>query len=146
MSVLPPVSLVLPTDSRMLTVARAFVEAVCQTWNLDRRLTHAVVLASSEAISNVIRHAHQNRPEAQMQVQCFLCQETIEIHILDEGEPFDLSAVPHLNPSEERPGGRGVFLMRSLMDELICEPRPPRGNFLRLIKRRTPVAAVRECG
>jgi anti-sigma regulatory factor (Ser/Thr protein kinase) len=34
-----------------------------------------------------------------------------------------------------RVGGRGIFLMRTLMDELSCEPRTPRGNRLRMVRR-----------
>jgi anti-sigma regulatory factor (Ser/Thr protein kinase) len=43
-----------------------------------------------------------------------------------------------MNPGELRIGGRGVFLMRALMDEVSCEPCIPgqRGNTLRLVKRR----------
>ena len=53
-----------------------------------------------------------------------------------------------MNPGELRIGGRGVFLMRALMDEVICEPGMPgqRGNTLRLIKRCTCAGQVRTCG
>src|SRR5262249_18041443 len=110
-------------------------EAVCQAGGLDSATTSAVVLAVNEAVSNIIRHAHQNQPDAQMHIQCCLCPEGLEICLVDEGEPFDLSAVPHLDPAELRIGGRGVFLMRTLMDELTCEPHGPRGNTLRMVKR-----------
>ena len=60
--------------------------------------------------------------------------EGVEIRLLDEGAPFDLSAVPVLNPAELRIGGRGVFLMRALMDELSCQPRGEQGNTLRMVK------------
>jgi len=131
-----PWTLTLPSDLRQLTLARAFLEAVCEVCGLDRSATDAVVLAAHEAINNVIRHAHLNCPEAQLQIQCFLGPDGLEIHLLDEGEPFDLAAVPHLDPADEvRVGGRGVFLMRKLMDELSCHPRGERGNTLRMVKR-----------
>ena len=131
----PPWTLTLPSDLRQLALARAFVEAVCQVGGLDRAATDAVVLAAHEAINNVIRHAHRNRPDATVQVQCFLGPDGLEIRLLDEGAPFDLAAVPHLDPGELRIGGRGVFLMRTLMDELSCQPRGDRGNTLRMVKR-----------
>jgi len=137
-----PWMLIVPSDLHLLPVIRAFVEAVCQSGGFDADTTHAVLLATSEAATNVMRHAHQDRPEAQLQFHCFLSAQGIEIHLLDEGEPFDLEAVPHLDPGEIRPGGRGVFLMRALMDELSCRPRLERGNTLRMVKhysRRLPV-------
>ncbi len=130
-----PWSLTLPSDLRQVALARAFLEAVCEVCGLDRGSTDAIVLAVHEAINNIIRHAHQNRPEAQLQVQCFLGPDGLEVRLLDEGAPFDLASVPHLDPAELRVGGRGVFLMRRLMDELSCQPRGDRGNTLRMLKR-----------
>lgn len=128
-------SLTLPSDLRLLSLARAFLEAVCQSGGLSQAVTDAVVLATHEAIGNAMRHAHHDRPEALLQLHCVLDPEYLEIQVLDEGEPFDLSEVPRLDPAEVRVGGRGVFLMRALMDELSCQPRGPRGNTLRMVKR-----------
>src|SRR5439155_24016768 len=101
----PRLSLILPSDLRWLAIARNFVEAVCQTGGFDADTTSAVVLAVNDAVSNIIRHAHQHRPEAQMHIQCCMVAEGLEICLVDEGEPFDLSAVPHLDPAALRIGG-----------------------------------------
>jgi serine/threonine-protein kinase RsbW len=133
-----PWSLTIPSDLRLLALARAFVEAVCQVAGLDKRTTDHIVLATDEATNNVMRHAHRGRPEMLLQIQCFIRADQIEIRLHDEGAPFDLSNVPHYNPAELRVGGRGVFLMRRLMDELSVTPRGERGNTLRMIKRFQP--------
>jgi serine/threonine-protein kinase RsbW len=130
----------------MLQVARAFTEAACLANNVDSTTTHAIVLAMSEAVSNVIRHAHRDRAGAQFQIQCLISAESITVDILDEGDPFDVTAVPSLDPGEIRVGGRGVFLMRALMDELSCEPRPNGGNTLRMVKRLGDDLLARSCG
>lgn len=141
-----PFVLTVPSDLRMLGAVRAFVEAVCQTAALDRSTIHAVVLATGEAVSNVIRHAHRGRPEAQLKICCRIDSQHLEILVLDEGEPFDLENVPRLDPGELRVGGRGVFLMRALMDELSCQCRQERGNILRMVKRIGPSSPVSRCG
>lgn len=130
-----PWTLTIPSDLRLLALARAFVQAVCQVAGFDDRATHAIVMATDEATNNVIRHAHSGHPEAPLQIQCLFVKDGIEVRLIDEGAPFDLNAVPHLDPAELRVGGRGVFLMRALMDELSCQPRGDRGNTLRMIKR-----------
>jgi anti-sigma regulatory factor (Ser/Thr protein kinase) len=132
-----PWTLTFPSDLRQVVLARAFLEAVCEVCGLDRMTTDAVVLAAHEAINNVIRHAHHNRPDAQLQIQCCLGTDGLEVLLLDEGAPFDLASVPHLDPGEVRIGGRGVFLMRKLLDEVTCRPRGDRGNTLRMFKRCT---------
>src|SRR5262249_8767964 len=132
---MPPVTLTLPSDLRLLPVARGFVEAVCRCAGLREESTRAVVVAVDEAVNNVIRHGHRCDKAMTLQIECYLAPNHLEVRLLDEGEPFDLTAVPKLDPSELRIGGRGVYLMRMLMDEVTCEPRGPRGNTLRLIKR-----------
>jgi len=130
-----PWTLTIPSDLRLLGLARAFVEAVCQVAGFDQSTTDAVVLAADEATNNIMRHAHQDNPHAQVQIQCYLRPDGIEIHLHDEGQPFDLSSVPDLDPAELRIGGRGVYLMRTIMDELTCHRRGERGNTLRMVKR-----------
>jgi serine/threonine-protein kinase RsbW len=129
----------------MLSVTRAFVEAACQVANLEKPQLHAVVLAAGEAFTNAVRHAHPSRPDAQIQIQCWLHVGALEVHVHDEGQPFDLDAIPHVNPGELRIGGRGVYLMRTLMDELSCLHRPKGGKTLRMVKYRQPLS-VRDCG
>jgi serine/threonine-protein kinase RsbW len=136
-----PWTLTIPSDLRLLPLARSFLEAVCKVAGLDETVTNAVVLAADEATNNIIRHAHRGHPEFLLQVQCFFEPDHIEIQLHDEGEPFDLTAVPHMDPGELRVGGRGVFLMRRLMDELEVVPRTGRGNTLRMVKRCRPAIA-----
>ena len=69
-------------------------------------------------------------------IVCLLRGDGIALSFLDQGQPFDIASVPQLPPGELRIGGRGVFLLRTLMDEVACQPRSDRpGNALRLFKR-----------
>jgi serine/threonine-protein kinase RsbW len=130
-----PFALTLPSDLKLLALARTFVETVCLTCHFDEFFCDAVKLATHEALQNVIRHAHADRGDALLEIQLVPLKDGLEVRLLDEGAPFDVAAVPHLDPAELRVGGRGVFLMRRLMDELSSEPRCPCGNVLRMVKR-----------
>jgi serine/threonine-protein kinase RsbW len=138
-------SLTLPSELRMLSVARKFVESVCDAHRLDRATTNALVIVAGEVVTNIVRHAHHDRPNSQMELQLHIDADSVVMTFRDEGEPFDLAAVPELPPGELRIGGRGVYLMRTLMDELTCVPRGEGriGNELRMVKR---CPAMRECG
>jgi serine/threonine-protein kinase RsbW len=135
MSPTPPWTLTIASDLGLLGLARAFVEAACQAAGCDEKTTNAIVMATDEATNNIMRHAHRGHPEATIQIQCLPGPDRFEVRLLDEGAPFDLASVPYLNPAELRVGGRGVFLMRTLMDELSCQPRGEGGNTLRMVKR-----------
>ena len=144
----PRFTLFLPSEPRMLSVARGFVETACKQFDLERNILHALVLAAGEAFTNIIRHAHREKPQAQIEIHCEIRPDAVVLVFQDEGEPFDLNGVPHLAPGELRLGGRGVFLLRQLMDELSCCGRGPNqsGNTLRMVKNLTPPALVRNCG
>ncbi|MCS6977682.1 MAG: ATP-binding protein [Gemmatales bacterium] len=131
-----PLILSVPSQCGYLPIIRAFIESACRTARFDDKFTQGLALAVHEAVANVICHAHRDRPEAPLVVECYLRHDAVEVRIYDEGTPFDLASVPHLDPGEVRIGGRGVFLIRSLVDELTCQPRGPEGNILRLVKRR----------
>jgi serine/threonine-protein kinase RsbW len=139
-------SLILPSDLRMLCVARAFMESACHAARLDADHADSIVLALHEAVSNIVRHAHHDLPEARLEIHCCVSPDLVEIQVLDEGPLFDLNTVPDLDPAELRIGGRGVFLMRALMDELSCQPRGERGNILRMVKYRSRHSRMSECG
>jgi anti-sigma regulatory factor (Ser/Thr protein kinase) len=133
-----PFRLVLPSDLKLLPLARHFVETVGHFYTCDLCVLESLQLATHEALQNIIRHAHGDRGDAQLEIHIIPRPDGLELQLWDEGEPFDVSCVPHFEPGEMRPGGRGVFLMRRLVDELASEPRQPHGNILRLVKHFRP--------
>jgi anti-sigma regulatory factor (Ser/Thr protein kinase) len=131
----PPFALTFPSDLRLLPLARVFLETACVGFGCDRPTTDAIVLAGNEALQNVIRHAHRDRPDATVSIRCHPTGDGLVVVVLDQGDPFNIDTVPDLDPSELRIGGRGVYLMRKLMDELTCQPRTCGGNQLLMVKR-----------
>ena len=57
-------SLTLPSELRMLSVARSFVEAVCQAYRLDRATTHAKATASGELESTLHMQTVEQKTQA----------------------------------------------------------------------------------
>lgn len=141
-------SLDVPSDIAILSTARAFVESVGVCNGLNPRLVRSLVLAAGEAVTNIVRHAHRDVGPARIQIFFELDPERVALCFLDEGKPFDIEAVPHYDPGELRIGGRGVYLMRALMDDVRCEPRGAglSGNCLRLVKQREDAEQIRVCG
>lgn len=135
-----PFTLILPSDPKLLPLARAFIEGVCQYCHCEPCFSESVQLAVHEALQNAIRHAHGDHSDAVLEIHAVPRDDGLEICLLDDGEPFDVSGVPHLDPGEMRLGGRGVYMMRRLVDELQSEPRQPRGNVLRMVKYFRPIS------
>ncbi len=128
-------SLIIPSELGALANVRGFIEAFCSDSKIDAQTTASVVLAVHEAVANVVRHSHGFRADLPIHVSCSQNLDSLEIFVEDRGPPFDIAAVPTIDPRQIREGGRGVYLMRRLMDEVETVPRAEGGNILRMVKR-----------
>lgn len=77
-----------------------------------------VPLACDEAITNAIVHGNNSAPDKKVSIQVYVSSNRFRIRVRDEGEGFDVAQVA--NPTQGdalmRSHGRGVYLMRSIMD------------------------------
>ena len=111
---------------RLLTLAR---DVKCDHRHLER-----VELALREALANAIIHGNQQDPRKRVMVRCF-CQldRGMLLVVEDEGAGFDPSKVP--NPTQAEclleTHGRGLFLMRRLMDRVRISRRGTRVTMLK---------------
>jgi len=79
-----------------------------------------VRLALEEALVNAIKHGNGMDPAKQVHVDCSFADDRVTIVIEDEGTGFDVAAVPDPTTDEnlDKPGGRGIMLMRSFMNRI----------------------------
>ena len=80
-------------------------------------LLPAILLATQEGLSNVIRHAYGGKG-GRLTLQAEVNEQRVRIRLLDEGRPFDPSRIPNPDLATPREGGYGWFLIRSLVDEV----------------------------
>jgi len=76
-----------------------------------------VRLALEEALVNAIKHGNRMDPNKSVQIDWTLSESGVRVVIEDEGDGFDVSDVPDPTDDEnlDKPGGRGIMLMRSFM-------------------------------
>jgi serine/threonine-protein kinase RsbW len=79
-----------------------------------------VRLALEEALVNAIKHGNGMDPGKQVHVDCSFTDDRVTIVIEDEGTGFDVTEVPDPTIEEnlDKPGGRGIMLMRSFMNQV----------------------------
>jgi serine/threonine-protein kinase RsbW len=84
------------------------------------RDTFATRLALEEAAANAVKHGHGNEPSKRARIWWVVSASAVTLVVEDDGAGFDPHRVPDpcLPENQERPGGRGVFLMRSYMSWL----------------------------
>jgi serine/threonine-protein kinase RsbW len=114
-------------------MVRAMMQEVCRQAGFDEMERSEVTLAVDEALSNVIKHAYKGNPEGTVWLSCAADDGCLEIVLRDQGEAIDPEHLDPPPPDEIRAGGRGIFLMRSIMDEVQFE-REGESNLVRLRK------------
>lgn len=131
----PPAGLVLelPTDTAAIEEAVDHAVACCAHAQIEqRRLLFNFRVGLTEAISNAMLYGNENDPERQVRVELQVRPGEVRARVADEGRGFDPDRVadPRLPENVVRPDGRGVFLMRALMDEVHFNPE---GNAVTLL-------------
>lgn len=89
----------------------------------DEDFVYNLVLLASEAVTNAIEHGNQADEARYVDVRFKAETKQAEIVVEDDGEGFDPRSITNpLDPSRMlEDGGRGVFLMESLADEVVWE-------------------------
>jgi anti-sigma regulatory factor (Ser/Thr protein kinase) len=108
-----------PTDPRLLRVVRAVVGQMAGLCGFQEDEIQFITLAVDEACANIIRHAYGGRRDGEIRLSCSVKDEGIEFLLIDRGSaPKDVHRLEPRSVDEVRPGGLGMHLIRSVMDEV----------------------------
>lgn len=92
-----------------------------------------IKLAVGEAATNAIRHGSPLGDGNRLTIHCEQMDDRFIIEVSDEGPGFDPASVVCRVPDQFAEGGRGLFFMKQLMDEVTVRCGP--GAMVRLVKR-----------
>ncbi len=129
----------IPSDVRYIEPIIGLVQYECRLLEFPAR--HCALnlpAALSEALSNAILRGNDGDPAKAVRVVVMAASDSMVLEVRDEGDGFDLNASTH-DPADpanlEREDGRGLFLMRALMDDV--ERFDDGGNVVRLTLHRS---------
>jgi len=111
----------LPTDVRTIEHAVDYVIGRCPCCAEEaRRLDLNFRVGLTEALSNAMLYGNSRDPSKRVLVEIAFLDECIQARVTDQGNGFDPAAVPDPTTPENltKPCGRGLFLMRKLLDEV----------------------------
>ena len=119
-------SLDVPSD---LTYVGPAVELVAEQFQggllSPRRVRFNLRTALAEALANAIAYGNHSNPRRVVRVRVEIAPDAVHLHVTDEGEGFDPARVPDPTLPErlEREDGRGLFVLRSLVDRVVFNER-----------------------
>lgn len=99
-----------------------FIEELGEELNLSSETTMNINLALEEAVANIIMYAYPEGEQHEILLKVTSCSQQLIFLLTDRGQLFDPTQVPDAEinlPIEERAiGGLGIFLIRSIMNEV----------------------------
>jgi serine/threonine-protein kinase RsbW len=124
-------ALCLPRESPSVGIARHICRDALVSLGVGDECVADIELAVTEACTNVLRHAATESHEYEVQVE--IDDRTCQIRVIDAGDNFHLAE--HQGPAPVMAEtGRGLFLMRAMVDELDLDHEPEAGNVVKLTK------------
>jgi len=81
-------------------------------------LAYYINLVITESVINTITHANAGDPDKIVHLSISIEHDDLVIRVYDQGEGFDINNVPPPDFDGLEEGGRGVFLIRSIMDSV----------------------------
>ena len=136
-----PVEIRIQAQMKYVCAVRATVGAISEKFDIPKKMASKVVLAVEEAMTNVIRHGYRGPCDQPIWVKLapIMRDEVpgIEIIMEDLSENVDIATIKSRPLEEYRPGGLGVHIIRSFMDEVEYTHLPGGGLRLRIVKLAT---------
>ncbi len=120
----PSRELVLPNESSRLSDVRAFVAGFLADIRAPIEVASEVELAAGEAAGNACRHGLKAEGWSEIRVQCSLDKRDVVVTIADDGPGFDPETAAKKLPDKFASGGRGLYLMSLLMDDVTWTTSP----------------------
>jgi serine/threonine-protein kinase RsbW len=129
--------LVLPSHIEAVADAAVAMTDFLRNCGVSEELSFGIEMAVRESVTNAMVHGNQEDESKSVEV-IFNCHDNeLEIEVRDQGEGFEPESVPDPTNAENllKTSGRGIFLMRTFMDEIEWRNRPEGGTAVRMTKR-----------
>ena len=134
------VDIKVPNKTRYLSLIGKIGEDIVK--EIDRfkgdreTLAYHINLVLTEAMTNAIKYGRVDDPDTMVHIVINITNDEIVIKVKDFGQGFDINAIPPPSFDGLEDRGRGIFLIRALMDS-VCYLQGCEGNILVMVKKLT---------
>ncbi len=123
----------LPRDEISVPIVRRLSGEALRALGVTEDCVADIQVAVSEACTNVLKHALGLQEQYDVEVE--VNNSTCVIRVIDAGVGFDAVAAAGAEQNLSAEGGRGIFLMKALVDDLQFISKPEEGTVVHLEKR-----------
>ncbi|MFC2188596.1 ATP-binding protein [Peijinzhouia sedimentorum] len=110
----------IPSMIENIRIIESFIDNAKERFELNDDIYGNIMIAVTESVSNAIKHGNKSDKGKSVNLSLTLKDDVIKFVIEDEGKGFDYNTLPDPTAPEnlEKTGGRGIFLMKNLADEV----------------------------
>ncbi len=114
------ISIQIPSLGENIRIVESFIDNAKEKYDLNDDIYGNIMIAVTESVNNAILHGNKGDKAKNVFLTLMLDDNLIKFTVKDEGEGFDFQNLPDPTAPEniEKPGGRGIFLMKNLCDEV----------------------------
>jgi serine/threonine-protein kinase RsbW len=114
------ISIQIPSLPENIRIIESFIDNAKEKYELNDDIYGNIMIAVTEAVNNAIRHGNRDNSSKNVTLSLSLENGLIKFKIEDQGDGFDFHKLPDPTAPENisKPGGRGIFLMKHLSDEV----------------------------
>lgn len=114
------ISIQVPSMMENIRMIESFIDNAKERFHLDDDIYGNIMIAVTEAVNNAIKHGNESNKTKNVYLSLSLEDSLIKFVVKDEGPGFNYNNLPDPTSPEniEKPGGRGIFLMKHLSDEV----------------------------
>jgi len=119
-----------------LDLIQTLTDCVTAFMKFDEDSAHWIGMSVRESVTNAILHGNKLDPTKKVEVCYGMAPERLTVVIRDQGCGFQANEIP--NPLEGdnvlKPSGRGIFYMRTFMDEVSFRTLATGGTEVHMVK------------
>lgn len=110
----------IPSLSENIRMIESFIDNAKEKFHLQDDIYGNIMIAVTEAVNNAIKHGNKSNKDKNVCLALKIDDSILKFTVRDEGEGFNYHNLPDPTAPENlsKPGGRGIFLMRHLSDEV----------------------------
>ena len=110
----------IPSLRENIRIIESFIDNAKERFSLSDDIYGNIMIAVTEGVNNAIMHGNKSDKDKNVTIVLTLNDNVIKFLISDEGGGFDFTNLPDPTAPENiaKPGGRGIFLMKHLSDEV----------------------------
>ena len=135
------VRLQIHSNFEMVDFVQVVSDRVAQMAGMDEETVHWIGVAIRESVINAIKHGNRGEYGKLVTVEFTFTPpakpEELVVRVLDQGAGFDPEEVadPLAPENMLKSSGRGIFFMRSFMDDVQLQRAPGGGMEVRMVKK-----------